>query len=153
MEQVPLKVDVSRLVGRRLEVTGGEVVVVGQNTDALEGMLDVSRTLHGDVADLRLYDVALTLAQIRSFMGCLKDGLLTQTPALVSLEQGSFEARGPTQEMEVPAAEVCGGGRKSFAMLFPQKKNFNDALTWCEKLRGALALPASGPENQDIYNR
>lgn len=153
VEQVPLKVDVSRLEGRRLEVTGGEVVVVGQNTDALEGMLDVSRTLHGDVADLRLYNVALTLAQIRSFMGCLKDGLLTQTPALVSLEQGSFEARGPTQEMEVPAAEVCGGGRKSFAMLFPQKKNFNDALTWCEKLRGALALPASGPENQDIYNR
>lgn len=138
MEQVPLKVDVSRLGRRWLEVTGGEKLVVGQNTDSLEGMLDISRTLHGAVADLRLYIVAFTLAQIRSFMGCLKDDLFLQTSALVSLEQGSIESRGPTEEMEVAAAEVCGGGRKSFAMLFPQKKNFNDALTWCEKLRGAL---------------
>lgn len=148
-----MKVDVSRLGWRRLEVVGGGEVVVGQSTDALEGQFDLSRTFHGDVADLRLYDVALTLAQIKSFSECLRDELLLQTPALMSLEQGSFEARGPTEETEVAAAEVCGDGKKSYAMLFPQKKNFNDALTWCEKLRGEVALPASGPENQEIYNR
>lgn len=153
VKQVPLKVDLSRLWKRRLEVAGGGELVVGQNTDALEGQFDLSRTFHGDVADLRLYDVALTLPQIRSFMGCFKDDLLLQTSALVSLEQGSFEVRGPTEEMEIAVTEVCSSGKNSFAMLFPQKKNFNDALTWCEKLRGRLALPTSGSENQDIYNR
>lgn len=150
---MPLKVDVSRLGWRRLEVVGGGELVVGQSTDSLEGQLDLSRTFHGDVADLRLYNVALTLAQIKSFMGCLKDGLLLQTPALMSIEEGSFEALGPTEEMKVSAAEVCGAEKKSFTMLFPQKKNFNDALDWCKKLRGGLALPASGQENQNIYNR
>lgn len=153
MEQVRLEVDISKLGWRRLEVVGGGEVVVGQSTDTLEGQFDLSQSLHAEVADLRLYDAALTPAQIKSFTGCVKDEMLLQTPVLMSLEQGSFEVRGPTEEIEVAAAEVCGSRKTSFAMLFPRKKNFKDSLYWCEKLRGGVALPASGPENKDIYDR
>ena len=153
MEEVRLEVDVSKLGWRRLEVMGGGELVVGQNIDTLEGQFDLSQSLHADVADLHFYDVALTRTQIVSFTGCIKDQLFLQTPALMSLEQGSFELRGPTEKMEVAVTEVCGGGKTSFAMLFPRKKNFKDAVYWCEKFRGKVALPSTGYENQDIFNR
>lgn len=145
--------DISKLGWRRLEVEGGGEMTVGQSANTLEGQFDLSQSLHADVADLRIYDIALTTAQIESFTGCFKDELLLQTPELMSLEQRSFEIRGPTEEIEVSAAEVCGSSKTSFAMLFPRKKNFKDAVYWCEKFRGQVALPASGPENQDIFNR
>ncbi|KAK8394760.1 hypothetical protein O3P69_005914 [Scylla paramamosain] len=153
MEQVGLEVDISKLGKRGLEVEGGGEMTVGQSANTLEGQFDLSQSLHAEVADLRLYDTALTTAQIESFTGCFKDELLLQTPELMSLEQGSFEVRGPTEEIEVSAAEVCGSSKKSFAMLFPKKKNFKEAVYWCEKFRGQVALPTSGPENQDIFNR
>ncbi|XP_045119593.1 uncharacterized protein LOC123509383 isoform X2 [Portunus trituberculatus] len=153
IEQVGLEVDISKLGWRRLEVEGGGEMTVGQSANTLEGQFDLSQSLHAELADLRLYDIALTTAQIESFTGCFKDELLLQTPVLMSLEQRSFEMRGPTEEIEVSVAEVCGKSKTSFAMLFPRKKNFKDAVYWCEKFRGQVALPTSGPENQDIFNR
>ncbi|KAK3890848.1 hypothetical protein Pcinc_005210 [Petrolisthes cinctipes] len=147
-------VEVNMAAWEELVMKGGEGarMVMG---NILNEQFDLSHTLHAEVADLRIYSFPMDISQMRSFATCGLDEEEASLPSpVLSLAQGNFNVSGPTEEMEVDEGEVCGGHHgDAFMMLFPEKQNFQDAVSWCLKLRGNLALPSTSQENKQLYDR
>lgn len=139
-----------------LEMEGGEGarLVMGQSLN-LDGQFDLSHTLHAEVADLRIYNFPMDVSQMRIFASCGLDEVAASLPSpVLSQAQGNFKVKGPTEEMEVDEDKVCGGHHNDAAiMLFPEKQNFKDAMSWCLKLRGTVALPRTSRENIQLFDR
>lgn len=148
--------DVNVAAWEVLEMEGGEGarLVMGQELN-LDGQFDLSHTLHAEVADIRIYNFPMDASQMRTFASCGLDEVEATLPSpVLSQAQGNFKVKGPTEEMEVDEEEVCGGHQDdAFMMLFPEKQNFKDAVSWCLKLRGTVALPRTSQENIQLFNR
>ncbi|XP_042216601.1 glycine receptor subunit alpha-2-like [Homarus americanus] len=60
--------------------------------------------------------------------------------------------KGQTQLFNISEDEVCRH-IPGYTMLFPEKKTFIDSISWCDKLRGDIALPTSLENNIQIFDK
>lgn len=152
VSQVRLNVSEGQPVpGPRLQIEGGGRLVVGQKLYSLEdhGGFNVLEALDGEIADYRIYDMALRLDQIEDWMKCKQVDL--GTPPLIDLENSTLQVKGYVEEGTVTLGEICGNHVPGFTIFFSEKMNFHDASTWCNKIKGDLILPRSSEENYRFW--
>ncbi|XP_069985729.1 uncharacterized protein [Penaeus vannamei] len=133
--------------GDSLSIAGGGRLVFGQELDGLDGGFDISQALDGELVDLRVYDVTLTVEEMRSFVEC-GAGEIRHRPIL-TLESEVLEVRGPTSLSRRPEEEVCHS--KSYRpVFFPESRSKDEASLWCRAFKGSLGVPASAEENASV---
>lgn len=146
-----MKADLSWLApGQRLEVRGGGRMVVGQEMDSPEGDFDVVQSLDGVIVDYKLYDVALSKAQMEDILTCQNTARLRKP--IIDLEGDSLAVKGPTESLYVSEDVVCAEEEPRVTMLFPYRLNFYNADYWCRNLKGSLFLPQSDEFNTRMYD-
>ncbi|XP_042884699.1 uncharacterized protein LOC122261219 [Penaeus japonicus] len=155
-KDVPFTVAESKLgPGEELNIRGGGCLTVGQEQDSLGGGFNKDQTIDGEIADYRIFDSALTRAQMESLVSCDEEGGtadLVLAP-LIDLYSGHFELLKPAVNTTLSLEEVCLNFRYGFVMLFPHQKVFDSARSWCDNVKGNLILPANEQENIELYDR
>lgn len=133
--------------GARLHIAGGGRLVVGQKIYSFEdhGGFNVLETLDGEVADYRIYDAALSPEQIRDWMSC--EAVDLGRSPLIDLDNSRLQMKGFVEAETVTLGEICGNYVPGFTIFFSEKMDFDDANTWCNKIKGDLILPHSSEEN------
>lgn len=150
--------DSSNIVaGEELKIRGGGYMCVGQEQDRPGGGFNKDQCLDGELADYRVFDEALTTAQMESYISVCnqkeenKVGLLPNP--IVTLLNGHLELLQPGVNSTVSTEEICLNFKYGFVLLFPQRGTFFDALSWCENVNGNLTLPANEVENNELFDR
>nr|XP_045619273.1 uncharacterized protein LOC123771045 [Procambarus clarkii] len=135
----------------RLEVRGGGRLVVGQRLYSMQGDFILKENLDGEVADYRIYDVALGQEQMKKLLSC--SDLPGLKPPLIDLENGVLKVKGPTETRNISTKELCGNYISGFYLFFSGKMFFKDANSWCKKLKGELILPEDDEVNAYLFDR
>lgn len=135
----------------RLQIEGGGRLVVGQKLYSLadDGGFNVLEALDGEIADYRIYATALRPDQIEDWMSCKQ--VDAGTPPLIDLENSTLQVKGYVEEGTVTTGEICGNHAPGFTIFFSEKMDFDDANTWCNKIKGDLVLPRNSEENYRFW--
>ncbi|XP_047495013.1 uncharacterized protein LOC125043107 [Penaeus chinensis] len=128
-------------------ITGGGRLVFGQELDSLDGGFDINQSLDGQLVDLRIYDVALTVEEMRNFVECDAEKI-SHTPIL-TLDSDVLEVKGSTLLSRRPEEEVCQN-KPYRTMFFPESRSKDEASLWCRMFKGSLSVPSNAEENKSI---
>lgn len=141
--------------GEELQIRGGGCLTVGQEQDSLGGGFNKDQTIDGEVADYRIFDSVLTRAQMESFVSCDEgENSADIVPApMIDLMNGHFELLEPAVNTTLSLKEICLNFKYGFVLLFPLRKVFDDARSWCNNVKGNLSLPVNEQENIELYDR
>nr|XP_045616286.1 uncharacterized protein LOC123769256 [Procambarus clarkii] len=146
-----LEDQLGKAIQEPLVVVGGGRLVVGQDLDIPDGGFSISQSLHAEIADFLLYDVALTAPEMITFMSCQQN--ITHDPVIYLDGNGTvLRAVGETEVSRVSETQVCEKA-EGYTLLFPERMNFYEAVIWCGTLQGSVALPRSKKENEEIHDR
>ncbi|KAG7155932.1 Neuronal pentraxin-2-like 2 [Homarus americanus] len=145
-------IDQSKITpGRRVQVQGGGRLIIGQEQDGKEGKYDITQAMDGEIADYKFYNVLLTPEELLNFTTCAGP-LPATTPPLLTLDDSRLEIKGPTAKTNISEEEICQN-LTSYLLLIPEKVEFQESITTCNKLRGTLALPKNAVENINIIEQ
>lgn len=133
-----------------LEVEGGGRLVVGRNLGSVDGDFNALELLDGEVADYRIYDVALGSEQLKEWMECKTLDFFI--PPLISFGNGKLEAVGDVKLSDIAISDLCAGSAADFSLFFTEKMDFDRSKAWCEIIGGHLMLPKNENENEEIWN-
>ena len=125
-------------------------MVVGQDLDNIDGGFSISQTFHGYLADYQIYDIALLRPAMSDFINC-NDISAIYLP-LINLNENmtTLTLKGDTDVFLESDTEICNS-ESQVLLLFPEKKNFKDSVSWCSTLKGALYLPNSNKDNKKSF--
>ncbi|XP_069192758.1 uncharacterized protein [Procambarus clarkii] len=136
---------------KRLEVRAGGRLVVGQRLYSMEGGFLVREIVDGEIADYRIYDIALKPTHMNELLNCT-DVTDLRKP-LIDLESNSFMVKGPTMTRTIEMSELCSNNITGFYLFFSQKMNFKNAYAWCRKLKGSIILPEDAETNAFFFDK
>ncbi|XP_066983584.1 uncharacterized protein [Macrobrachium rosenbergii] len=149
--RVSLKIDYSKIgIGNKLAVRGGGRFVLGQRLYSPEGGFHVLETMDGDFADYRLYNSFLTSSEIADLLKC-KNPSLPRQP-FVTLTHSSLKKVGDIELGQIELDTVCSDHIPEFYLFFSDKRNFQDALSLCRKIKGEIILPQEPELNEMLYH-
>ncbi|KAG7171177.1 Glutamate-gated chloride channel alpha-like 1, partial [Homarus americanus] len=129
-------------------VTGGGVLMLGQDQDVVGGGTEATQSLHGYLADLQLLDRVLSQSEMAAYTSCA-DGM--DWNALVNFNdvEESFDFGEVTNLVDLAYESACSGF-DIHASLFPESRVFMDSDLFCSSLGGSLILPKKPIENKMI---
>nr|XP_053627980.1 uncharacterized protein LOC128685465 [Cherax quadricarinatus] len=136
---------------QRVEVRAGGRLVLGQKLYSMEGDFIILNILDGEIADYRIYDVALQIAEMSQLLSC-RD-LPDLNPPLIDLQNNKLTVRGPTTIRTVEMNELCSDYVSDFYLFFSHKMNFKRAYSWCRKLKGQLIIPEDAKTNAFFFDK
>lgn len=135
------------LQGRELAVSGGGILVVGQEQDLVGGGFNVEQSFEGLVVDLLVFPEFLEEERMREFGRC--GTMVGADGALVSLKEEDWEFYDTAKSINITKAEVCGEAKKTHVM-FPEPRSYRNSRQLCHMLKGTMAAPTSEEENRAI---
>lgn len=134
-----------------LVIRGGGRLVLGQDLDSADGGFNIEQILPCEIADFAIYDVVLTLDEIRSFMAC--NNQIPYQPILYIDQQMSvLKAIGETAVSNIPEQEICATS-SGYKLMFPERVTFWGNVAWCQMLKGTVILPKNEQENTEVYDK
>ncbi|XP_068202881.1 uncharacterized protein [Palaemon carinicauda] len=149
--KINLKIDYSKMpAGNKLEVAGGGRFVLGQRLYSTSGGFHILESLDGEIADYKVYDTLLTPREIADILNC--QNVIVSRPPIISLKNGSLERVGSVVLRQIYLDTVCSQYSTEFYLFFPEKRNFHDSKSWCEKIKGSLILPQNPELNEKLFH-
>ena len=134
-----------------LQVAEGQRAVVGQDLDSLQGDFDASQILDGQVADYRLYNVALDAETMIAFTTCA-DNFVEEMEPFLSVTNGKLRAVGSVMVTSILNSNMCEETTE-YLVLFPFKTSFSSSVYICDRLKGSLALPQDSESNRQLHTK
>ncbi|XP_042869707.1 uncharacterized protein LOC122251682 [Penaeus japonicus] len=122
-------------------------LVLGQETDLLEGGYQEQQSFSGFVTGFNLYRRALTPFEVTAVSRCSGD---VGEGDLVGWRSSQWLLEGPVQEVDVSPGEYCS--KSARINVFPERRSHPEAIRWCEKLKSQMSLPKNAKENAQLYH-
>lgn len=113
--------------------------------------LDMTWSLRGELADLRLYNISLPLDGLKAYVGC---NIWEDEPEpFVNFKKNllGLEVNGSNRIFNLTLSEICSEPT-GYLTLFPDKIDFNKAFSLCNHLLGHLVAPINKEENTKVYD-
>ena len=145
---IPLQ---SQAQNSQLKIQGGGRLVIGQDLDYLEGGFSISQTFHGYIADYQIYSEDLLRNDVNSFINCRKLRGNLQPIIYFAENMTSLSIEGDTELFIEQSSDICSP-INDVALLFPEKRTFDESMVWCESLKGTLYLPKNKNDNIKTFD-
>ncbi|XP_071538213.1 uncharacterized protein [Panulirus ornatus] len=142
---------VSSNTGATPTITGGGILIIGQEQDAFNGGFDKFQSLRGSLADLKLYEGFLDTTQLISYTLCESSSVSTPSTIHFSNIHQDFEAINVEIE-EIDLNTVCLND-SSIDVLFPELRTFQECEVLCHMSGGRLSAPQNRKENRQLYKQ
>ncbi|XP_069940830.1 uncharacterized protein [Cherax quadricarinatus] len=133
------------------KVRGGGRFLVGQNYNPAAFYV-VSESLHGDLADFRLYNVALSLKHLQEFVACESYVDLPSPLYSFDVNMSNFHLSGDILVYNMNLFDVCTPST-DVAMIVPERVDFDRAKAMCSYFTGGIVVPTNNEENEAIYDK
>ncbi|KAK7084793.1 hypothetical protein SK128_007055 [Halocaridina rubra] len=133
-----------------VRIRSGGSLIIGQEQDTVSAGFNEFESLSGRLADLRLYDLILTTAQMRNFTTC--EHILPDRPPILSFWniENDFEIKSVDLQ-DIRLRETCSPER-NIDVVFPELRDFEDAELICDIAGGILSVPANEEDNERLFN-
>ncbi|XP_068215954.1 uncharacterized protein [Palaemon carinicauda] len=133
-----------------VRIRPGGTLIIGQDQDSVEGGFNEFQSLSGRLADLRLYDVLLTVNQMKNLTSC-KDMKAESSP-VVNFDDvmKDFEVRNVSVS-NIKNKNTCVRNR-NFDLVFPELRDFDTADLLCDIAGGTLKTPTDPADNWMLFN-
>lgn len=118
---------------------------MGQKLYSLSGNFMLLETLDGEAGDWRLFGEALPQDTMRALIKCCDVPELPNT--LIDLFTGHFKVVGDATTYNTTVTDMCDNGDDEFYLFFPQRMSYQNAKSWCSKLKGNIVLPRDAETN------
>lgn len=125
--------------------------MLGQDLDSEEGDFSLEQILACEIADFLIYDVVLTIEEMKSFMSC-RNSIPFAPIVYVDQEMTTLQAVGETDVSTIPEKELCVQS-SGYSLLFPERVTFEKSVAWCRMLKGKVVLPANEEENTQVFDK
>ncbi|XP_064117700.1 uncharacterized protein LOC135223125 [Macrobrachium nipponense] len=133
-----------------LLVNGGGIVILGQDQDEPGGGTDKEQSFNGIISDLYLMKGLATHQQMMEYIECNNDAIWQSSP-LIHFHNISQDFKlGPYTE-EKRNMSTCPPNNKIYS-IFPEPRNYKEALHFCSILNGRMALPLDDEDNVMLYS-
>ncbi|XP_063609109.1 uncharacterized protein LOC134783243 isoform X1 [Penaeus indicus] len=130
---------------RRIFLNGS--LVLGQEADLLEGGYQEQQSFSGFITGFNLFRRALKQNEVTSLATCVEGA---GEGDLVGWSSAQWILSGPVEEVDVSRVDYCT--KRARKNVFPERRSHSDAIRWCEKLKGKMALPKDADENVRLYH-
>ncbi|ROT79297.1 neurotransmitter gated ion channel [Penaeus vannamei] len=132
-------------------VTGGGVLLLGQDQDAPAGGYSVTQAFSGDIAELYIFDKMMTKDSDGGF-SCYENRLGERRPVVSLKNANEWRAVGDVSSSLSPRSLIDPAEKDPFYVL-PLRKVFSEAARLCKILGLPVALPKSEEENDRIFSK
>ncbi|XP_071524136.1 uncharacterized protein [Panulirus ornatus] len=132
------------------KVRGGGRFLLGQNYNPAADLMFIE-AIHGDLADFRFYDVALSLQDLKDFALCKSLSDLPSPLLMFDANMTNLELSGDSLLYEMRLKDICSEGPDK-VMIVPERINFERALSMCRYFTADIVVPTNEIENMAIYD-
>ncbi|XP_066975374.1 uncharacterized protein [Macrobrachium rosenbergii] len=133
-----------------LLVNGGGIVMLGQDQDEPGGGTDKEQSFNGVMSDLYLMKGLATYQQMTEYIECNNNAIWKSSP-LVHFHNISQDFKLGAYTEEKRNMTTCPPNNKIYS-IFPEPRNYKEALHFCSILNGRMALPQDDEDNLMLYN-
>ncbi|XP_042233734.1 uncharacterized protein LOC121873922 [Homarus americanus] len=133
------------------KVRGGGRFLVGQNYNPAADLM-FTEAIHGDLADFRFYDIALSPEDMREFASCNVTFDLPSPMYVFDINMTNLELSGDSKLYRTSIENICSKG-PDLVMIIPERINFVKALVMCSLFTGSIVVPTYDEENTAIYDK
>ncbi|XP_042233816.1 uncharacterized protein LOC121874003 [Homarus americanus] len=133
------------------KVRGGGRFLLGQNYNPAADLMFIE-AIHGDLADFRFYDVALSLENLKNFASCKPVSELRSPLYKFELNMTMLKASGDIELYEMSREDICSQ-EPDRVMIIPERINFDRSLAMCSFFTGDIIIPTNPEENVAIYDK
>ncbi|XP_042233733.1 uncharacterized protein LOC121873920 [Homarus americanus] len=133
------------------KVRGGGRFLVGQNYNPAADLMFIE-AIHGDLADFRFYDVALSLEDLRDFASCNAMNDLLYPIYEFELNMTHLKPSGDIELYQMGLEDICTQ-EPDLVMIIPERIDFETSLAMCNFFTGDIIIPTNPEENVAIYDK
>ncbi|XP_071524602.1 LOW QUALITY PROTEIN: uncharacterized protein [Panulirus ornatus] len=133
------------------KILGGGRFLLGQNYNPAADFM-FTEAIHGDLAEFRFYDVALSLQDLKDFTTCEVRSDIPSPIYMFDENMTHLELSGDATLYTMSLDDICSKGRDT-VMVVPERVEFDRGLAMCSYFSGDLAVPTSEEENAFIYDQ
>ncbi|KAG0702852.1 Adhesion G-protein coupled receptor D2 [Chionoecetes opilio] len=132
-------------------LSGGGILVLGQDQDTLGGGFVFSQSLNAVLKDFRFYTRAVTSQEAVDYTSCRPSSQDLKPHMDFTHLLSDWRLQGSVEVGVVEMSEVCQE-ESVFHLVFPEKRTFPEAAALCEGVGGNVAAPTTPKENQLILS-
>ncbi|XP_071524576.1 LOW QUALITY PROTEIN: uncharacterized protein [Panulirus ornatus] len=133
------------------KVRGGGRFLLGQNLNPAADLMFIE-SIHGDMADFRFYNVALSLQDLKEFTACKPQDHLPTPIYMFDADMTGLELSGDATLFETSLEDLCTT-EPDKVMIIPERIDFDKALAMCSYFTGDVIVPTNAEENLAIYDK
>ncbi|XP_042204130.1 uncharacterized protein LOC121853820 [Homarus americanus] len=119
-------------------------LIIGQEQDLLARGFDKYQVLHGDIAQLNVWDRALNASEVAGLATCHTPGLGN----IFNMDTAKWEVIGNIQETLVDLQYFCSSD--PFYIILPEERSFHATQELCELLNTTMPVPQSHEDSTSI---
>ncbi|XP_042233824.1 uncharacterized protein LOC121874013 isoform X1 [Homarus americanus] len=132
-------------------VRGGGRFYLGNNYNPASELM-VIETFHGDLADFKFYDVALSVENLKAFAACQPMNDLPTPLYEFDVNMTNLMPNGDINIYQMDLGDICTK-TPDLNMIIPEKINFDTSLTMCGFFTGGIIVPNNDEESVAIYDK
>ncbi|XP_066961634.1 uncharacterized protein [Macrobrachium rosenbergii] len=132
---------------RRNDIRTNGSLVLGQETDKIDGGYQALQSFSGAITGFNLYSRPLSATEVSRLFLCSPE---VEEGDLVAWSKAEWEISGPVDVEDIAQEDYCLRNNFRF-VVFAKRRTYDEARRLCRNLKSTVALPRSPEENSLLY--